>query len=82
MMANSLIRRHAQRLGLSPEQLSAALLRYAVHQLADWTEEGDGDTIAGEKKDPGSVWCVGDPPFWLEPHMPAEWLERHQEQAF
>lgn len=82
MMANSLIRRHAQRLGLSPEQLSAALLRYAVHQLADWTEEGDGDTIAGEKKDPGSVWCVGDPPFWLEPHMPAEWLERQQEQAF
>jgi hypothetical protein len=74
-MANSLIRRHAQRLGLTPEQLSAALLQYATRELADWTEEGEND-------DPGSVWYVGDPPDWLEPHMPAEWLEHYHEQAF
>jgi hypothetical protein len=60
---DALIHRHAQRLGLSPEQLSAALLQFATHQLADWTEEGEND-------DPGSVWCVGDPPDWLEPYLP------------
>jgi hypothetical protein len=74
-MANSLIRRHAQRLCLTPEQLSAALLRYAVHQLADWTEEQEND-------DPGSVWCVGDPPDFLENFMPEDWLERYREATF
>lgn len=81
-MDHLLIRRHAQRLSLTPEELSAALLRYAVHQLADWTQEGDDTTIAGEKFEPGSVWHVGDPPCWLEPHMPADWLERYHEEAF
>ncbi len=81
-MHHPLIRRHAQRLSIAPEQLSAALLQYAVHQLADWTQEGDGSTIAGEKYDPGSVWHVGDPPFWLEPHMPADWLESYRGEVF
>ena len=60
---DALIRRHAQRLGLSPEQLTQALLQYASQQLADWAE-------AEETADPGSVWCAGDPPDWLEPYLP------------
>lgn len=66
--ADSLIHRHAERLGLIPEQLSAALLQYAAQELADWTE-------TAENNDPGSVWCVGDAPDFLLPHLPKrfEW---------
>lgn len=74
-MANSLHRRHAQRLSLTSEQLSAALLLYADHQLADWTEEG-------ENGDPGNIWCVGDPPDWLEPQLHEDWLERYRGPRF
>lgn len=74
-MANSLIRRHAERLGLTPEQFSAALLQFAAQMLADWTEEQ-------ETEDPGSVWCTGDPPDWLDSYMPPDWLERHSEDKF
>ena len=73
--AETLIRRHAERLGLTPERLTEALLQYATHQLDDWTEEGDGGTIAGEKYDPGSVWHVGDAPDWLKCFLPELALE-------
>jgi hypothetical protein len=81
-MHHPLICRHAERLSITPGELSAALLQYAVQQLANWTQEGDDTTIAGEKYEPGSVWHVGDPPFWLEPHMPEDWLERYHQEAF
>ncbi len=73
--ADSLIRRHAKRLGLTPERLTEALLQYATHELVDWTKEGDGGTIVGEKYDPGSVWHVGDPPDWLKRFLPELALE-------
>jgi hypothetical protein len=63
--AIDLLRRHATRLGLPTEQLTLALLHYAYQDLADWTEER-------ENNDPGSVWCAGDAPDWLEPHLSRE----------
>ena len=47
-MTHPTIRAHAQRLGLSPEQLSAALLEYATRELGDWiTEQENADQGAG-----------------------------------
>jgi hypothetical protein len=63
MDAQAIIRAHARRLGLTPERLTEALLSYAAAELADWTEEQETD-------DPGSVWCVGDAPDWLERFLP------------
>jgi len=57
------IRAHARRLGLTIEQLSAALLQRGALELAAWAE-------AEETADPGSVWHTGDAPEWLEPHIP------------
>lgn len=62
-MVADLIRRHAQMLGLSPEQLSDALLKYAAIELACWATEQ-------ENTDPGG-WVAGDAvPDWLLPHLP------------
>jgi hypothetical protein len=50
-------------LGLSPEQLSDALLKYAATELASWATEQ-------ENADPGG-WVAGDAvPDWLLPHLP------------
>ena len=65
------IHAHAQRTGLNNDQLSAALLQYATEHLAAWAEEE-------EAVDPGSVWCVGDLPWWLEDYLP----QRSKELTF
>lgn len=58
----AIIRAHARRLGLTVEQLTAALLKHGARELADWAE-------AEEAADPGSVWHTGDVPPWLEPYV-------------
>jgi hypothetical protein len=62
VMADAWIRTHAQLLGLSPEQLSAALFQHATRELADWVTEQ-------ENRDPGG-WVAGDAaPDWLLPYI-------------
>lgn len=63
LIADEVIRAHAQRLGLTAEQLTVALLQHGSQELDIWTECRESD-------DPGSVWHTGDVPDWLEPHLP------------
>ena len=62
MNTQKIIRAHAIRLAIPPEQLSQLLLSHAAGELRAWTNER-------EESDPGSVWYAGDVPDWLEPHL-------------
>jgi hypothetical protein len=58
----AIIHAHARRLGLTVEQLTAALLQHGARELANWAE-------AEEAADPGSVWHTGDVPDCLERYL-------------
>ena len=62
MNTQKIIKAHAIRLGIPPEQLSELLLSHAAGELRAWTNEQ-------EESEPGSVWYAGDVPDWLEPQL-------------